>query len=139
MQGNLGYQVANVLQRKWATPFPDTTLLEMVQQPCQMGKPEQRARAFFRGGIPFTTLDKGYKKHLEILLYIRNAIAHRSSYAKGKFEQEVIGSLPLTPRERTPAGFLRSRFRITPVQTRYEFTFEKTNDRWQVASARKAR
>ena len=28
---------------------------------------------------------------------------------------------------------------VAPVQTRYEFTFEKTNDRWQVASARKAR
>jgi hypothetical protein len=28
---------------------------------------------------------------------------------------------------------------VAPVQTRYEFSFEKTNDRWQVASARKAR
>jgi hypothetical protein len=28
---------------------------------------------------------------------------------------------------------------VAPVQTRYEFTFEKTNDRWQVAWARKAR
>ena len=81
---------------------------------------EQRAMAFFRSGTPFTTLDKAHKTQLENLLYIRNAIAHRSNYAKRKFEQEVIGSLPLTPRERTPAGFLRSRFRITPVQTRYE-------------------
>ena len=82
------------------------------------GKTEQRAKAFFRSGIPFTTLDKADK--IQNLLYIRNAIAHRSSYAERKFEQEVIGSLPLTLRERTPAGFLRSRFRITPVQTRYE-------------------
>jgi len=81
---------------------------------------EQRAKAFFRSGIPFTTLDKADKARLENLLYIRNAIAHKSSYAKRKFEQEVIASLPLTPRERTPAGFLRSRFRITPIQTRYE-------------------
>lgn len=81
---------------------------------------EQRAKAFFRSGIPFTTLDKADKTQLENLLYIRNAIAHRSSYAKRKFEQEVIGLLPLTLRERTPAGFLRSRFRITPIQTRYE-------------------
>jgi hypothetical protein len=28
---------------------------------------------------------------------------------------------------------------VAPVQTRYEFSFEKINDRWQVASARKAR
>ena len=81
---------------------------------------EQRARAFFRSGIPFATLDKAHKTQLKNLLYIRNAIAHKSSYAKRTFEQEVIGSLLLTPRERTPAGFLRSRFRIAPVQTRYE-------------------
>jgi hypothetical protein len=28
---------------------------------------------------------------------------------------------------------------VAPVQTRYEFSFQKINDRWQVASARKAR
>jgi hypothetical protein len=36
------------------------------------------------------------------------------------FEQEVIGALTLMPRERTPAGFLRSIFRTAPVETQYE-------------------
>lgn len=81
---------------------------------------EKRAKAFFRNGMPFTRLIKSDKGKIENLLYIRNAIAHKSSYSKHKFEREVIGSLPLITRERTPAGFLRSRFRISPVQTRYE-------------------
>jgi hypothetical protein len=81
---------------------------------------EKRAAAFFRAGKPFTQLSKPGKKTLENLLYIRNAIAHPSSYARGKFEQEVIGALPLTGVERSPAGFLRIPFRVMPYQTRYE-------------------
>jgi len=81
---------------------------------------EKRARAFFRGGLPFTNLDNRDIKKLNILYTIRNAIAHKSSYSLSLFEKEVIGSIPLTPQERKPAGYLRSIFRITPVQTRYE-------------------
>jgi hypothetical protein len=81
---------------------------------------EQRAKAFFRDGAPFSYLENPDKRLLENLLYIRNAIAHKSGYSKSKFEQEVIGTTPITPREKTAAGFLRSRFRIAPVQTRYE-------------------
>jgi len=81
---------------------------------------EKRASAFFRAGKPFTHLSKPDKKILDNLLYIRNAIAHPSSYARRKFEQEVVGALPLTGVERSPAGFLRSPFRVMPYQTRYE-------------------
>lgn len=81
---------------------------------------EKRAKAFFRNGLPFTSLMKPDKQSLEQILYVRNAIAHRSSHSYRMFEKEVIGSVPLPPRERTPAGYLRSRFRISPVQTRYE-------------------
>ncbi len=81
---------------------------------------EKRASAFFRNGLPFTCLSKSDQKKLEILSYIRNAIAHKSAYSKNKFEHEVIGTIPVTQQERTPAGYLRGIFRITPSQTRYE-------------------
>lgn len=80
----------------------------------------KRAKAFFRAGMPFTSLTSSDKHILERLLYIRNAIAHPSSHAKHMFEEKVIGTLPLTTREKTPMGFLRSPFRIAPYQTRYE-------------------
>lgn len=81
---------------------------------------EKRASAFFRNGLPFTCLSSSEQKKLETLSYIRNAIAHESVYSKKKFADEVIGSSPVTQQERTPAGYLRGIFRITPSQTRYE-------------------
>jgi len=85
---------------------------------------EKRANAFFRNGLPFTCLNKPENKSdlkkLELLFYLRNVIAHKSTYSKKKFEDEVIGSSPVTQQERTPAGYLRGIFRITPSQTRYE-------------------
>jgi hypothetical protein len=70
--------------------------------------------------LPFTSLDKRDIKQLDILYAVRNAIAHKSSYSLSLFEEKVIGSIPLTQQERKPAGYLRSVFRITPSQTRYE-------------------
>jgi hypothetical protein len=81
---------------------------------------EKRANAFFRGGYPFCNLDKDDKKSLERMFTIRHAVAHQSRAARRKFEDEVIGAAPLLPTERTPAGFLRSIFRVTPPQTQYE-------------------
>jgi hypothetical protein len=40
--------------------------------------------------------------------------------ARSKFEAEVIGAAPVLPAERTPAGYLRTVFRMAPNQTRYE-------------------
>ncbi len=81
-----------------------------------------RASAFFRGGQPFCNLDKADVKSLERMLTIRHAVAHQSRAARRKFEDEVIGATPLLSAERTPAGFLRSVFRVTPPppQTQYE-------------------
>ena len=80
----------------------------------------KRASAFFRGGFPFTNLEKADVKLLEKIILIRNAVAHQSRAARAKFEDEVIGSAPVLPVERTPAGYLRTVFRIAPAQTRYE-------------------
>lgn len=81
---------------------------------------EERAEAFFRSGRPFTCLDKNDKKTLDKIMIMRNAIAHKSDHSIKRFEEELIMDLPLPPRERTPAGFLRSIFRSSPPQTRFE-------------------
>jgi hypothetical protein len=84
-------------------------------------KTEKIAGLFFRGGRPFSKLDKVDKNDIENMMVIRNVIAHHSSYSHHRFEEEVItSSLPLMPREKTPAGFLRSQFRVAPIQTRFE-------------------
>jgi hypothetical protein len=80
----------------------------------------KRADAFFRGGYPFCNLDNNDKKELERIILVRNAVAHQSRSARRKFEDEVIGTTPLLSKERTPAGYLRSVFRVAPAQTRYE-------------------
>jgi hypothetical protein len=81
---------------------------------------EKRAEAFFTKGMPFCGLEKAEKKTIEHLFIIRNVIAHKSAHSTKLFEREVIGSLPLSGRERIPAAYLRGTFRISPVQTRYE-------------------
>jgi len=81
---------------------------------------EKRANAFFRGGLPFCSLEKSEVKSLERILTIRHAVAHQSNAARKKFEVEVIGATPLLPVERTPAGFLRSVFSGPPPKTQYE-------------------
>ena len=81
---------------------------------------EQRAKAFFRNGLPFTSFQSQDKQLIEQIFYIRNAIAHKSNYSKKIFERHVIGSISIAPRDRNPAGFLRTKFRISPVQTHYE-------------------
>lgn len=79
---------------------------------------EKRARAYFRGGRPFTNLTRADKTTINEMLLIRNAIAHKSPHANARFQQLVAG-YPLLGREKTPAGFLRSR--IDPTTTRYQF------------------
>ena len=81
---------------------------------------ERRAKVFFREGIPFTSLSSGDKTQLETLGVIRNAIAHRSDYSTRLFQNRVIGSQSLMNREKSPAGYLRSIFRASPLQRRYE-------------------
>jgi hypothetical protein len=81
---------------------------------------DKRASAFFRAGFPFANLEKADVKLLEKIILVRNAVAHQSRAARNKFEKEVIGTTPVLPIERTPAGYLRTVFRVSPAQTRYE-------------------
>lgn len=81
----------------------------------------QRSKAFFDGGYPFIRLknDAALKRHINSIdrfAAIRNAIAHKSKHAQQKFEKEVSGSSPLSPRQKKPSGFLRSTVNRTQVQ-----------------------
>jgi hypothetical protein len=81
---------------------------------------DKRAAAFFRGGYPFSNLVKADSKLLDRIILVRNAVAHQSRAARRRFEEEVIGTAPVLPIERTPGGYLRTVFRVAPDQTRYE-------------------
>jgi hypothetical protein len=80
----------------------------------------KRAGDFFKDGHPFTILDQNDKNKIDSFLIIRNVIAHKSAFAKKKFENRVIGSSSLPPRERKVGGYLVGNFRSSPPQTRYE-------------------
>jgi len=80
----------------------------------------ERAEHFFKNGHPFSILNNGDKAKTEEFRLIRNAIAHKSHHARKQFEDKVIGSTALTPRERKVGGYLVGSFRSSPRQTRYE-------------------
>lgn len=80
----------------------------------------KRAWIFFSGGRPFTKLDANEKGLVKAVCVVRNAIAHQGHHARKKFDMEVISTLTLAPRERTPTGFLRSLHSSSPNVTRYE-------------------
>ncbi|MFZ5819522.1 MAG: hypothetical protein ACOYYJ_06450, partial [Chloroflexota bacterium] len=79
-----------------------------------------RANIFFQDGKPFSNLDNGNMGNLQRFFIIRNAIAHKSTFSQQKFEQKVIASLTLTPRERKPAGYLRTAPRSSASQTQLQ-------------------
>ena len=81
---------------------------------------QQRAKDFFKDGHPFTVLSQSDLNQIKNFLLIRNAIAHKSTHAKRKFEDRVIGPTPLSPRERRVGAYLAGNFRSSPSQTRYE-------------------
>lgn len=80
------------------------------------------AKAFFRGGRPFSSVSDGDRAFLNQTVWIRNAIAHRSRHALSVFDKQVVADLSLAPRDRKVAAFLRTTFTISPPpQTRYEY------------------
>lgn len=85
----------------------------------------ERANIIFQDGRPFSLLQHNHKEKLLQFIKIRHVIAHKSNHAKQQFERGVIGTLTLLPRERTPVGFLMSRFRTNPVQTQYELVIQE--------------
>lgn len=79
-----------------------------------------RADIFFRKGRPFSELPGDLEDQLKKTSLIRNALVHPSQFAQDQFQKQVIGSASLAPRERRPVGFLRSDFRTSPPQQRFD-------------------
>jgi hypothetical protein len=80
----------------------------------------KRAKRYLRGGRPFTSFTDDDSSRLSQIARIRNAVAHSSKHAKDVFRNKVTSNIVLLPREKTPAGFLRSLFRSAPAMTRFE-------------------
>lgn len=81
---------------------------------------EDRAKIFLKDGKPFTELTSGDRQILQLIVTTRHAIAHRSTHATKQFEKKVIGSMSMLPRERKPAGFLRSPLSAGTKQNRFD-------------------
>lgn len=90
-------------------------------------KTSDMASIYFRGGRPFSDLDDSSDPamlQLRIVLtkaaLIRNALAHKSRHSLHRFREGVIGGSHIPAREKSPASYLRGRYRTFPAQTRYE-------------------
>ena len=81
---------------------------------------ERRSKLFFTGGRPFTSLSDSSKDILRQSQYVRNVLAHQSSYSLERFSKHVIRSQRLNPREKKPLGYLRA-FHTSAIPTKYEF------------------
>jgi hypothetical protein len=66
----------------------------------------RRADRWFQHGKPFTPALQGQQSRLDQLITIRNAIAHESSAARGKFETLVRNELQALPPNTTVGSFL---------------------------------
>ena len=79
------------------------------------------AEKLFQGARPFSLLTDAQTDILDKAVKVRNAIAHKSRHSLSTFERIVIGTTPLPPRERTPAGYLRGMLMAAPPRTRFEY------------------
>lgn len=82
----------------------------------------ERAERFFQTGRPFAPVLRGNQNALEDVQIIRNAIVHKSTSARMKFERLVRTKLGTLPRNLTVGGFLGSTEpRTTPPISFLEF------------------
>jgi len=78
----------------------------------------ERAAIYLRAGRPFSNANATDKRMMANWMTMRHAIAHTSRHADRTFQRQVVGNLALPPRQRSPAGYLRSQLR--PQVTRFE-------------------
>ena len=82
----------------------------------------ERASAYFLHGRPFTGLSPSELSTLAGMGVLRNALAHESRHAIGKFEKRFIGSRKLPPHQKKPPGYLRGMHDKTRTRFEYEIT-----------------
>ena len=81
------------------------------------------AALFVNEGRPFAQISERNRTLIQQAFWIRNAIAHQSAHSLGVFKDKVPGADSLPPNRRSPGPFLRSVFRDSPAQRRYEVYF----------------
>jgi len=81
------------------------------------------ASILVKEGRPLSKISESNQTHIQQAAWIRNAIAHQSDYSLRVFRDKVSGVTSLPQRSRRPGPFLRTVFRISPMQRRYEIYF----------------
>ena len=82
----------------------------------------ERAEAFLLHGRPFTELSNDEEAKLAGLGVLRNALAHESRYAVGRFEKRFVVGRKLPPYQKKPAGYLRGMHDKKRTRFEYEST-----------------
>lgn len=84
---------------------------------------EALAALFINQGRPISAVSEQNRTFLQQAVWIRNAIAHESSFAIEQFRAKVPGVTTLPRSKRSPGAFLRHEFRVAPSQRRVELYF----------------
>ncbi len=84
---------------------------------------KQVAGLYLKDSVPFSCVSDGNSGALGEMRFIRNAIAHESSYAIKMFRKKCPGVESLGPRRRFPGPYLRHEFRKNPSQRRIQLYF----------------
>lgn len=80
---------------------------------------QERARLYFRDGRPFSDIASNRIEVIRRMVYIRNASAHGSDYAKSLFMTRCVEGKGLPTVEKTPSGYLRGKH--GPGQSRLNY------------------
>jgi hypothetical protein len=96
--------------------FPDH---EYISLPT-VKKAQQTYDLFVRDGLPFSSISEANQSYIQQAIWIRNAIAHASTYAHRVFREKVPGVAALPSNRRRPGAFLRHEFRVSPSQRRFD-------------------
>jgi len=107
----LGHKIPKAKTRRFGFPADRKAAAEWCSDGKEYSKwnvadVRRRADRWFKDGKPFTPALQGQQARLSQLVTIRNAIAHESSAAKGKFENLVRDELPTVPPGMSVGAFL---------------------------------
>lgn len=94
-----GFPADRAAASEWCTDGKDYTKWNVSDV-------QRRADRWLRGGNPYTPVFQGQQTNMNKLVTIRNAIAHDSSNAKGRFETLVRDELGALPPRTSVGSFL---------------------------------
>lgn len=80
---------------------------------------KDRAKLFYRVGLPFVPIQPSDKEALEDLGVVRNALAHQSKHSLAVFQARFIEGQLLPASQQNPASYLRGLKQLN--QTRFEY------------------